>query len=65
MEQKLRISKPIQRDLYDAATFIWRTGQKVTKENLSAIVKAHHIKVDKASIEDMVKLSDFLDMICP
>lgn len=65
IEMKIRVSKPVTRDLYAAATFIWSTGRKVTRENLMALVKTQKIEADERSIDDMVKISDFLDMVCP
>lgn len=64
-ERTLRIRKQVPNDLYEASELIWRTGRKVTKENLTKTCSALGIKTSRESIEDMLQICDFLDLVCP
>jgi hypothetical protein len=61
----LTVRKPISHDLFEVATTIWRTQRTVTVANLSEAVKVLGVKADRPAIEDMVKVSEALNMICP
>ncbi len=64
IEETLRITRPVTRELYEAATFLWQTGRKVNEENLTKMADNLKIDADIPSIKDMVKISDFLDLVC-
>lgn len=61
----VRIQKPVTKELYEVAAGIWRIGKKVTVSNLTKTCEALGVKTTRESIEDMVRISDFLDAACP
>jgi len=61
----LLVRKPISHDLFAAATFVWRAQRTVTIENLTQAARFLKTKASKQEIEDMVKVSEFLNTVCP
>jgi len=64
-EGSLVVRKPISHALFDAATAVWKTSRTVTVEKLTETTRSLGVKATPEQIEDMVRVSEFLNTICP
>jgi len=61
----LEVSKPISKTIFAVATAMWQTGQEITETSLTRTCKGMRMTVARENIQDMVKLSDLLNRLCP